>query len=103
MRTQWSLLQRCAGAALLLAIALLPAATPVFAQNLVTIRVGAGPDDQATPLLWAAKTGLYRQYGLDVQIVKLAGAAAVAAALAGGSLEVGKGGTLTVVTAIAKG
>ncbi len=104
MHAPSSLPQRLAGVvALLLAIALVPAATPVFAQSLVTIRVGAGPDDQATPLLYAAKSGLYRQYGLDVQIVRLAGAAAVAAALAGGSLEVLKGSTLTIVTAIAKG
>jgi NitT/TauT family transport system substrate-binding protein len=103
MHAPSSLPRRLAGVALLLALALLPAATPLFAQTLQTIRVGAGPDDQATPLLWAAKTGLYRKYGLDVQIVKLAGAAAVAAALAGGSLEVGKGSTLTIVTAIAKG
>ena len=81
----------------------LPGATPSSAQTLETIRLGAGPDDQATPLLWAAKSGLYRRAGLDVQVVKLAGAAAVAAALTGGSLDAGKGSTLTVVTAIAKG
>jgi ABC-type nitrate/sulfonate/bicarbonate transport system substrate-binding protein len=82
---------------------LLPGAAALRAQTLETIRLGAGPDDQATPLLWAAKSGLYRRYGLDVEVVKLAGAAAVTAALVGGSLEVGKGSTLTIVTAIAKG
>ena len=86
-----------------LAVGGVPAALPVRAQPLEVVRLGAGPDDQATPLLYAAKSGLYRRYGLDVQVVKLAGAAAVAAALAGGSLEIGKGSTLTVVTAIAKG
>jgi NitT/TauT family transport system substrate-binding protein len=76
---------------------------PGGAQGLEVIRLGAGPDDQATPLLYAVKSGIYRKYGLDVQVVKLAGAAAVTAAMVGGSLEVGKGATLTVITAISKG
>ena len=54
-------------------------------------------------MLYAVKSGLYRKYGLDVQVVKLAGAAAVTSALVGGSLEVGKAATLTITTAITKG
>jgi len=67
------------------------------------IRVGAGPDDPSTPLIYAAQAGLYQRAGLNVQLVKLAGAAVVAAALAGGSLEIGKSNTMSVVTAIGKG
>jgi len=67
------------------------------------IRVGSGPDDQSTPLLYASKYGVYAKYGLNVEIVKLQGAAAVAAALAGGSLEVGKSASLAVVQAIGRG
>lgn len=69
----------------------------------VTIRVGTGTDDQATPLLYAAKSGLYQKYGLDVEIVKLAGSAAIAAAMVGGSLEIGKTNAITLVTAFSKG
>jgi NitT/TauT family transport system substrate-binding protein len=87
-------------------LAMLPiAATRVVAQTneAVQIRIGTGPDDQASPLLYAAKAGIYKKYGLNVEVVKMGGAAAVAAAMAGGSLELGKGSSLGVITAIAKG
>jgi NitT/TauT family transport system substrate-binding protein len=67
------------------------------------IRVGAGPDDQSTPLLYAAKYGLYARAGINVEVVRLAGAAAVAAALSGGSLEIGKASSLSVITAVGRG
>jgi NitT/TauT family transport system substrate-binding protein len=94
---------RAALAAVALLLLPLPA-IPVIAQTAVQpIRVGAGPDDPSTPLLYAAQAGLYQRAGLNVELVKLAGAAVVAAALAGGSLEIGKGNTMSVVTAIGKG
>jgi NitT/TauT family transport system substrate-binding protein len=67
------------------------------------IRISAGPDDQSTPLIYAAKSGLYKKYGLNVEMVKLGGSAAVTAALAGGSLEIGKASTMGLITAFAKG
>lgn len=98
------LLRRLAGVIGVALLVAFPAATtPVLGQSGELIRLGSGPDDQATPLLYGVKSGLYKQYGLNVEVVKLAGAAAVAAALAGGSLEVGKGSMLGVITAIAKG
>jgi len=90
-------------AALLCVIAVsAPAALPQTNPSPM-IRVGAGPDDPSVPLLYADKAGIYKKYGLNVEIVKLAGAAAVAAALAGGSLEIGKGSPMGVITAFAKG
>jgi NitT/TauT family transport system substrate-binding protein len=67
------------------------------------IRISAGPDDQSTPLIYAAKAGIYKKYGLNVEMVKLGGSAAVTAALAGGSLEIGKASTMGLVTAFGKG
>src|SRR5215469_983256 len=82
--------------------ALLPAST--IAQTTgPLIRVGAGPDDQSTPLIYAAQAGLFAKAGLNVELQKLAGAAVIGAALAGGSLEIGKASTMSVVTAYAKG
>ena len=46
---------------------------------------------------------MFARAGLNVELVRLAGAAAIAAAIAGGSLEIGKGATMSVITAIAKG
>jgi NitT/TauT family transport system substrate-binding protein len=91
--------------ALVLGVALvLPAGSTVFAQaESPLLRVGAGPDDPSIPLLYAAQSGMYAKAGLNVRIDRLAGASAVAAALAGGSLEIGKGATITVLQAIAKG
>lgn len=82
-----------------------PGSLPAGAQSsdLPQIRIGTGPDDQATPLLYGVKAGIYKKYGLDVEVEKLAGASAVAAALAGGSLELGKASTLGVVTAYGRG
>ncbi len=90
---------------MLVALVLLLLPLPAAAQptDLPVIRIGTGPDDQGTPLLYGVKAGIYKKYGLDVQVVKLAGAAAVAAALAGGSLDLGKASTLGVVNAYGKG
>jgi NitT/TauT family transport system substrate-binding protein len=87
--------------AVALALAL-PGST--FAQSAgPLIRIGAGPDDTSMPVIYAARAGLFAKAGLNVELEKLAGAAVVAAALAGGSLEIGKVSALSVVTAHAKG
>src|SRR5580692_12425675 len=67
------------------------------------ISVGASTDDLVRPLLYAVDAGLFKKAGLDVEIVKLANGAAVAAAVAGGSIQLGKGSALTPVQAYAKG
>lgn len=92
-------------AALACALLALTAATPLRAQSGDTtlIRVGAGPDDPSTPLIYADQTGMFKRAGLNVELEKLAGAAVVAAALAGGSLEIGKASTAAVVTAVSHG
>jgi NitT/TauT family transport system substrate-binding protein len=88
---------------LILAIVLL-APAPAFAQTTgPLIRIGAGPDDTSMPVIYAAQAGLFAKAGLNVELEKLAGAAAVAAALAGGSLEIGKASALSVITAHGKG
>ena len=80
----------------------LVAATRVGAQSDL-IRIGAGPDDPSTPIIYAAEAALFKRAGLNVEVVKLAGASVIAAALAGGSLEIGKASSLPVITAYAKG
>lgn len=87
-----------------LALTLAGATLPVRAQvDPPLIRVGSSTDDAARSLLYAAQGGLFKKAGLNVEIVKLPNGAAVAAAVAGGSVEVGKGSTLTAVLAYAKG
>ena len=94
--------RRLACAAALALATALPSST--FAQTSGTlIRIGAGPDDTSMPVIYAAQAGLFAKAGLNVELQKLAGAAVVSAALAGGSLEIGKASAISVVTAHAKG
>ena len=67
------------------------------------ILVGASSDDVVRPLLYAVDGGLFKNAGLDVEMVKLNNGAAVAAAVAGGSVQLGKGSGLTPIQAYAKG
>jgi NitT/TauT family transport system substrate-binding protein len=67
------------------------------------IRIGNAPDDAGRPLLYAVQAGLFKKAGLNVEVVKLTNGSAVAAAVAGGSLELGKGSALTAIQAHAKG
>lgn len=96
---------RLACAALLALVAAIPlSAPPANAQAVVPlVRVGTGTDDSTTPLLYAVQAGLYRKYGLNVELVKVAGGSAATAAVAGGSLDIAKTSSLGLVTAIAKG
>jgi NitT/TauT family transport system substrate-binding protein len=73
------------------------------APALPVIRVGVGALDATTPMIYAVKQGLYRKYGLNVELVKLNNGPAIASAIAGGSLELGEAATLSVVVAVSKG
>jgi NitT/TauT family transport system substrate-binding protein len=70
---------------------------------LLTIRVASTPDDQITPVLYAQRTGRFRQAGLDVQIEKQSGGAAVAAGVAGGSYDIGKSSMIAIYSAHERG
>jgi NitT/TauT family transport system substrate-binding protein len=75
-----------------------------FGADVPTIHVGAGLDVESTPLLYAKQAGLFTRAGLNVEIEKInGGGTAIAAAVAGGALEVGKASTFALVAAHAKG
>lgn len=63
-------------------------ATPVFAQ-LAPIRIGTTLNEGSGPVFYAADEGFFRKAGLDAEVIVLQNGAAVGAALAGGSLDVG--------------
>ncbi len=90
----------------LLSLAVLGIASPAQSDAQTAfplIRVGAGPSDEGAALFYASETGLFKKYGLNVEIERMNGGAVIAAALAGGSLEIGKGSTASVVTAYTRG
>jgi ABC-type nitrate/sulfonate/bicarbonate transport system substrate-binding protein len=81
----------------LAASALLPAAAQT---GPLTIRVGVLPNDDMIALLYGVKTGMFLKAGLDVQIDRSASnGAAIAAAVSGGSLDLGKSSLQTLIEA----
>ena len=94
---------RVLAALLALVAALSIRSTTAGAQTNEPIRIGAGPVDQATPLIYGVKAGIYKKYGINVEVVKLANGSAIASVVAGGSLQLGQASALAAVTAIAKG
>ncbi len=78
-------------------------ARPAFGQAGDVIRIGAALDDQSTALLFGQHSGMFAKAGLNVEVQKFNSGAIVAAAVASGSLEAGKAGTMAVITAYAKG
>lgn len=89
-------------AAALAALALGPAGAG--AQQSPTIRVAiTNTLYDAVPILYALHEGLFAKAGLDVQLTRMNSGAAITAAVAGGSLDIGKSSSPAIITAIGKG
>jgi NitT/TauT family transport system substrate-binding protein len=76
------------------------AQTPAAADAL---RVGLTPGDSVTPCVYAQHAGTFAKAGLAVDFKTLNNGAAVAAAVAGGSLDVGNSNTLSLVLQHSRG
>lgn len=86
--------------------ALTLAAAPLRAQVAPpqVLRVGLSPsDDDTAALLYAKGTGAFEKAGLDVQINRLGSGSAIAAAVAGGALDIGKSSLISLINAHAHG
>lgn len=91
--------QILAGAALALA-----SGREAFGQTALTpVRVASSPIGDVVPLLYAQNAGLFQKAGMDVTLTKATSGSAVAAALAGGAIDIGKVSTTPVITAHAHG
>jgi NitT/TauT family transport system substrate-binding protein len=73
------------------------------AQTLTTIRCSSAADDDCASVLYAIQSGMFRQAGLDVSIVSASSGAAIGAAVAGGSLEMGKSSVVSLISAHTRG
>ncbi len=74
--------------------------TPLRAADLVTIRVAVSPsDDDTAPLLYAKATGMFERAGLDVQIQRLGSGSAIASAVTGGAIDIGKSSIISLLAA----
>ena len=91
--------QALAGSAMLVATG-----RTVFAQaQLTSVRVASNPVGDVVPLLYAQNSGLFHNAGLDVTLQKATSGSAVAAALVGNAIDIGKVASTSIVTAHARG
>src|ERR1700722_979907 len=75
----------------------------VGAQTPTRIRIATAPDADVVAALWGVQRGAFAQSGLDVTIEPANSGAAVAAAVAGGSLEIGKSSLISLLAARSRG
>jgi NitT/TauT family transport system substrate-binding protein len=73
------------------------------AQTVTTIRCSSAADDDCASVLYAIQSGMFRQAGLDVSITPASSGAAIGAAVAGGSLEMGKSSVVSLISAHTRG
>jgi len=77
---------------------------PVLAQSPVTLKVAITPINyDAVPFLFALKTGLFLKAGLDVQLQRIPQGAAIGAAVASGSVDLGKSSSVSLLQGFARG
>ena len=72
-------------------------------QALPKIVIGETPTDDAAAVLIGVQAGIFRRAGIDLDVQKSPSGAATAAALAGGTYQIGSVSAISAVTAIAKG
>jgi NitT/TauT family transport system substrate-binding protein len=70
---------------------------------LTKLKVAQPPGTSAALIIYAQNTGIFKKYGLDVELVKMGSGSTIIAALVGGSVDIGSGSTFAVVTAYAHG
>jgi len=83
-------LKRRAAIGLIAASQLLASTGGVSAQELTTIRVGASPSDGGTALLYAIDSGIFKKHGVDIQLQPAGSGAALASAVAGGTVSLSR-------------
>jgi NitT/TauT family transport system substrate-binding protein len=67
------------------------------------LRVTVVPNDDVTPLLYGQAGGLFRKAGIDIQVSQSTSGAVIAAAVAGGSYDVGLSSMMALITGHARG
>ncbi|HEX3465345.1 MAG TPA: ABC transporter substrate-binding protein [Candidatus Elarobacter sp.] len=90
-----------AGIASGFALPLLPARS--WAAGPVSVRLAAAGDDDITPILYGQHAGLFKKNGLDVSLTALGSGSATAAAVVGGSIDIGKSSLIGLCAAHARG
>lgn len=63
------------------------------------LHLAASPVDDVMPVLYAIRSGMFQRAGLNVVLDKGSGAGPLAAAVAGGSVDMGKGNIVPIIAA----
>jgi NitT/TauT family transport system substrate-binding protein len=88
---------------LVLVIVTLTMSSASFAQQLQTLRVAGPPIDPLKALHYAKESGIFRKYGLNVEITHTNSGSAALAALSGGSIDIANSGITSVMQAYLRG
>lgn len=78
-------------------------ARPAAAQALRHLTVASAQDSDAAACLYAEEAGLFRKAGLDVTLLPNASGSAIASAVIGGAVDIGKSSLTALITAYSKG
>jgi NitT/TauT family transport system substrate-binding protein len=78
-------------------------APPAPAQGLTIVQIASAPDPDVVGALWGIASGAFKAAGLDVRIERANSGAAVAAAVAGGSIDIGKSSLISLMGARTRG
>jgi NitT/TauT family transport system substrate-binding protein len=73
------------------------------AQTLQAVRIAGTPSDDMTPIVYGMRNGIFRRFGLEVQLTNVTSGAASAAAVASGTYEFGKIALTQLLVAREKG
>jgi NitT/TauT family transport system substrate-binding protein len=97
--------RRAVAAVVAAAASLLAAAggPPAQSQALPTLRIAGPPLDAYKSAYYAQKSGLFRKYGVNVEVGTVASGTAAMAAIAGGSIDLAFTAVLPVIQAHVKG
>ena len=81
------------------ALAVLAAGAPAFAQTLQTVTIVVQPVDVTGNVYYAIDLGIFKKYGLDVQVVPIANPALIVQAVSGGTVDFGSTSLMSIARA----
>ncbi len=96
-------MRRAAAVRALLALGVLARGSAASAQTAPVLRVAASPSDAFAEGIYAQGAGFFKDAGLNVELISLANSGSLAAAVIGGSIDIGLGNVIAVASARAQG
>lgn len=96
-------MRRSAAVRALVALGALAGGSVATAQTGPVLRVATSPSDTFAEALYAQGAGFFKDAGLNVELVSLSNSGSLAAAVAGGAIDIGLGNPIAVASARAQG